>query len=1011
MNPVRPPLSPRQEIMQAAPKSSTKSKLNFRFAQKENAERDEQNTNKKVTDSTKARTIPVPSSGYGQKTSKAKGKLFVQSSDETSAGNNGGGSPRRDNKAAEAKCDEQAPFSRSPANHLTTNDARLWEDRSAKSLFLMNAKMVDKASSLLSNQDTIEKLVERKVTGSKFEYKARSDQSSKLISGLKRALVDMAAAQRSFVHDAVGIESTILSAYEASVSECNELRLTSDTTQQEKEAVSEELATTKKLNESHSAHAAHALAQLDESEKRLSEIDVKAATLEAGLRQAEGQAASLEKRCGELESAAGVATKTHEERVTGLSEQLSRSTQVTKDQSQDLADLRAAHSLTTTRLQTTQAELSEKTQAIGKVEITLALSSKDSEILTIKLDSVKEQLSMALTSSRMLSEREAQLNETAHKLEQELRVALAEAHTWKDGAAQLRSDAALLNAEHATCKALLEKATRAVDTLTVSESEARVSAREASEALLLEKELRSRAEVREEEERRERTAACAHLIAQTKAHEGTLQQQRAELSAEVQSANARTEVLRRELEVALESARSNNEQVVVAQGETATLRSLLEHERSNVEELVAMARQNGEMGALRHRMEELSAQKSRSHSEAQQRIAELEEEVRAGEECRRKLHNTIQELRGNVRVFARVRPFLPGDAAPAEAESAITVKHDGASLGVCNKDGESLGFTFDKSFPPSAGQEVVFTEVSEFVQSALDGYNVCLFSYGQTGSGKTHTMQGVGTGNMRGIIPRAMQQVAEYKSKLVAQGWQYTMRVSFVEIYCEKIRDLLRSESLASSSSSSASCPHEKPKITRNSFGANEISGVAMVEVDPSDDAAIAHLIEEAGRTRTTTRTDMNDASSRSHSVFTLHLTAVNPRLNAHINGQLNLCDLAGSERVDRSGVTGVALTEAKNINKSLSALAGVFESLSKNQGHIPFRDSTLTYLLEPALSGNGKTLMIVNLSPTEDSVLESVSTLRFGAKVNKIELGKPKRQVDERSSSAVGGSKKIGKR
>mmetsp|Transcript_70581 Transcript_70581/g.159663 ORF Transcript_70581/g.159663 Transcript_70581/m.159663 type:complete len:152 (+) Transcript_70581:2093-2548(+) len=144
----------------------------------------------------------------------------------------------------------------------------------------------------------------------------------------------------------------------------------------------------------------------------------------------------------------------------------------------------------------------------------------------------------------------------------------------------------------------------------------------------------------------------------------------------------------------------------------------------------------------------------------------------------------------------------------------------------------------------------------------------------------------------------------------------------------------------------------------------------------------------------------MNETSSRSHSVFMLHLEATNTKLNAHINGQLNLCDLAGSERVDRSGVTGQSLTEAKNINKSLSALAHVFESLSKQAAHVPFRDSTLTYLLEPALSGQGKTLMIVNLSPTELSVSESISTLRFGSKVNKVELGKAKRQITAGSTA-----------
>jgi kinesin family protein C1 len=144
--------------------------------------------------------------------------------------------------------------------------------------------------------------------------------------------------------------------------------------------------------------------------------------------------------------------------------------------------------------------------------------------------------------------------------------------------------------------------------------------------------------------------------------------------------------------------------------------------------------------------------------------------------------------------------------------------------------------------------------------------------------------------------------------------------------------------------------------------------------------------------------------------VFTLHLSASNERLNAAINGQLNLCDLAGSERVERSGATGQALTEAKNINKSLSALAHVFESLSQRAQHVPFRDSTLTYLLEPTLSGHGKTLMIINLSPTMESVPESVSTLRFGAKVNKIELGKAKRQIDKIGGAAEKAKERSGK-
>ncbi|CAM9309641.1 unnamed protein product, partial [Ectocarpus fasciculatus] len=159
------------------------------------------------------------------------------------------------------------------------------------------------------------------------------------------------------------------------------------------------------------------------------------------------------------------------------------------------------------------------------------------------------------------------------------------------------------------------------------------------------------------------------------------------------------------------------------------------------------------------------------------------------------------ELRGNVRVFARVRPFLPSDGVGPEEVAAVVGKGDGIgcvlSKRLVGDNGRELppeaqSFSFDKCFPPSAGQEEVFTEVSEFVQSALDGFNVCLFSYGQTGSGKTHTMQGSGAGDMRGMIPRAMEQVGKYKSKLEAQGWEYEMQVSFLEIYNEQIRDLLR---------------------------------------------------------------------------------------------------------------------------------------------------------------------------------------------------------------------------
>lgn len=247
-------------------------------------------------------------------------------------------------------------------------------------------------------------------------------------------------------------------------------------------------------------------------------------------------------------------------------------------------------------------------------------------------------------------------------------------------------------------------------------------------------------------------------------------------------------------------------------------------------------------------------------------------------------------------------------------------------------------------------------------------------------------MTGSGTGSMRGIIPRAMQQVGSYKNELEGKGWVYVMEVSFVEIYNENIRDLLRN-------TYSEEIKHE---IKRDASGASYISDVTMLTVDPNDSEQMDAIMEKAARYRSTAATAMNDQSSRSHSVFALHLKALNKEQGIALRGTLSLVDLAGSERIEKSGATGSRLKEAVSINKSLSSLIDVFTAISNKQAHIPFRNSKLTYLLQPALSGEGKTLMLVNLSPTEDSFHESLCSLRFASQVNQCELGKAKRQIKE---------------
>jgi len=405
-------------------------------------------------------------------------------------------------------------------------------------------------------------------------------------------------------------------------------------------------------------------------------------------------------------------------------------------------------------------------------------------------------------------------------------------------------------------------------------------------------------------------------------------------------------------------------------------------------------------------VEDMAVLKARIE-ERDRRIAELEMELLKGEQLRRQMHNRIQELRGNIRVFVRARPFLPGDGQ--STQTCLDVLPDGENLSIIdNRSGNPVDFKFDKVFPPSSGQDGVFEEVSEFVQSALDGYNVVLFSYGQTGSGKTHTMQGSGIGAMRGIIPRAVEQILSQAKIMQAQRWQFTVSASFLEIYNENLRDLLvnldlRPDSLSSSCSSAArpaSAAAQKLAIKRDRNQKSFVDGLTQHKIDAEDKEIgiqqLEALMAAAARARSVATTKMNAQSSRSHSVFMLHLHGINEDTGTIVEGSLNLCDLAGSERLDRSGAAADAkrLKETQAINKSLSCLGDVFNALGNGSPHVPYRNSKLTYLLQDCLSGDGKALMFVNLSPTMESGNESLCSLRFAQRVNSVELGKATKHV-----------------
>ncbi|KAI8373234.1 kinesin [Radiomyces spectabilis] len=377
-------------------------------------------------------------------------------------------------------------------------------------------------------------------------------------------------------------------------------------------------------------------------------------------------------------------------------------------------------------------------------------------------------------------------------------------------------------------------------------------------------------------------------------------------------------------------------------------------------------------------------------------VRQMEEQLREEEKMRRKLHNTIQELKGNIRVFCRIRPILEHEKQRGVNMASIHISgEDGENIELLEETYSSLGklskktysFSFDKVFAPESTQEDCYLEISQLIQSALDGYNVCIFAYGQTGSGKTYTMEGVPDGNSQpsGMIPRAVEQIYTMAQKLQEYNWEYNMEGQFMEIYNETIHDLLGD-------------PTEygkiKHEVRHDPDGKTIITDITTVPLDSM--AKVSYMLARAKRNRATGATNMNERSSRSHSVFILKIFGHNVTTGEHSEGTLNLIDLAGSERLSVSGATGERLKETQAINKSLSCLGDVIHALiNKKEGsHIPYRNSKLTYLLQNSLGGNSKTLMFVNLSPLSEHFGETLCSLRFATKVNSCKIGHLKRTI-----------------
>uniref|UniRef100_A0A8C2YNU9 Kinesin-like protein n=2 Tax=Chinchilla lanigera TaxID=34839 RepID=A0A8C2YNU9_CHILA len=389
---------------------------------------------------------------------------------------------------------------------------------------------------------------------------------------------------------------------------------------------------------------------------------------------------------------------------------------------------------------------------------------------------------------------------------------------------------------------------------------------------------------------------------------------------------------------------------------------------------------------LQEAVQSVKAEIGQAIEEVNTNNRELLRKYRRELQLRKKCHNELVRLKGNIRVIARVRPITKEDGEGPKAANVVTFDPDDDAIIHLLHKGKPVSFELDKVFSPGASQQDVFQEVQALITSCIDGFNVCIFAYGQTGAGKTYTMEG--TLENPGINQRALQLLfSEVQEK--AADWEYTITVSVTEIYNEVLRDLLGTE------------PQEKLEIRLCPDGSGRlyVPGLTEFRVQSVDD--INKVFEFGHNNRTTEFTNMNEHSSRSHALLIVTVRGRDCSTGLRTTGKLNLVDLAGSERVGKSGAEGSRLREAQHINKSLSALGDVIAALRSRQGHVPFRNSKLTYLLQDSLNGDSKTLMVVQVSPVEKNSGETLYSLRFAERVRSVELGPGSRHTELRSWSS----------
>ncbi|KAJ3595000.1 hypothetical protein NHX12_004305, partial [Muraenolepis orangiensis] len=283
----------------------------------------------------------------------------------------------------------------------------------------------------------------------------------------------------------------------------------------------------------------------------------------------------------------------------------------------------------------------------------------------------------------------------------------------------------------------------------------------------------------------------------------------------------------------------------------------------------------------------------------------------------------------------------------------------------------SKPYAFDRVFSSNTSQEQVYNACAQrIVKDVLEGYNGTIFAYGQTSSGKTHTMEGLlHDSDSMGIIPRIVQDIFNYIYSM-DENLEFHIKVSYFEIYLDKIRDLL------DVSKTNLSVHEDKNRVPY-------VKGCTERFVCSPEE--VMDTIDEGKSNRHVAVTNMNEHSSRSHSIFLINVKQENTQTEQKLSGKLYLVDLAGSEKVSKTGAEGAVLDEAKNINKSLSSLGNVIASLAEGTAYIPYRDSKMTRILQDSLGGNCRTTIIICCSPSSYNESETKSTLMFGQRAKTI--------------------------